>query len=78
MQVELQAYVEKMIPSLPPLADLEPSFQAQYVRIAVRKLLFFNDPHRLGKVKIGDLLVSTASWCSLFVAFVVISHVGNR
>jgi len=57
-EVELQAYVEKMIPSLPPLADLEPSFQAQYVRIAVRKLLFFNDPHRLGKVKIGDLLVS--------------------
>jgi serine/threonine-protein phosphatase 2A regulatory subunit B'' len=58
-ETELSAYVEQMMASLPPLANLDPSMKAQYNRIAVRKLMFFNDPHRLGKVKIADLLVRT-------------------
>ena len=47
----------QMIPSLPPLITLEANMVGQYKRIALRNLLFFNDPHRRGKVKTADLLV---------------------
>jgi len=46
-----------MIPSLPPLATLEANMVGQYKRIALRNLVFFNDPHRRGRIRTADLLV---------------------
>ena len=59
LEGDLAAYVEQMMGSLPPLASLDNSMRDQYKRIAVRKLMLFNDPRRLGRVKISDLLVRT-------------------
>lgn len=55
---DLDAYITQMLPSLPPLAELESNMVPQYKRIAIRKLMFFNDPHRRNRVSVTDLLVS--------------------
>jgi len=59
-ETDLESYISLMLPSLPCLEDLEDTFKSQYTRIALRKLVFFGDPSRRGKVKIVDLLVSRA------------------
>jgi hypothetical protein len=52
-----EAAAVQMIPSLPLLATLEANMVGQYKRIALRSLMFFNDPHRRGRVRTADLLV---------------------
>lgn len=52
----LEAYILELIPTLPQLEGLEPSFHSFYVCTAVRKFFFFLDPLGTGRVRIRDIL----------------------
>jgi hypothetical protein len=41
-EAELERYVAEMLKSLPPLAELEPSMEQQYKRIAVSSHVLLN------------------------------------
>ncbi|PNH11580.1 Serine/threonine-protein phosphatase 2A regulatory subunit B'' subunit gamma [Tetrabaena socialis] len=53
---QLEAYVKSLLPQVPALSDMQPSFLEHYGRIAVRKLLFFHGKN--GSVRIRDLVNS--------------------
>ena len=54
----LEQYVEDQIPKLPALASIEPRLIPYYTLTATRKILFFLDPKRRGRVAIRELLGS--------------------
>lgn len=58
-EVDLESYILELLPTLPQLAGLEPSFHNFYVCTAVRKFLFFLDTTRAGRVRILDVLASS-------------------
>lgn len=69
---DLEMYVFESIPEAPDLAALQENFYPFYVFTAVRKILFFLDPHRTGRVKIIDLVASRvmAEWLQLLPPFI--------
>ncbi|EHA98522.1 Serine/threonine-protein phosphatase 2A regulatory subunit B'' subunit gamma [Heterocephalus glaber] len=56
LESDLENYILELIPTLPQLDGLEKSFYSFYVCTAVRKLFFFLDPLRTGKIKIQGIL----------------------
>eukprot|EP00842_Homolaphlyctis_polyrhiza_P006124 jgi/Hompol1/6512/HPOL_003528-RA len=56
-EVELQSYIRDMMPTL-KLKNITPSFEKFYLCTAVRKLMFFLDPLKRGKVPIENILLS--------------------
>lgn len=55
-ELDLEAYIKDLIPSLPTINTIEQSFHPFYVCTALRKFCFFLDPLRTGRVKIQDIL----------------------
>lgn len=55
-ELDLEAYIKDLIPSLPQINGIEQSFHSFYVCTALRKFCFFLDPLRTGKIKIQDIL----------------------
>ena len=53
---DMEYYILDLIPTLPQLGGLEPSFHNFYACTAVRKFFFFLDPMRSGRVRIQDVL----------------------
>ncbi|CAG0926126.1 unnamed protein product, partial [Notodromas monacha] len=53
---DMENYITDLIPTLPQLGGLEPSFHNFYACTAVRKFFFFLDPMRAGRVRIQDVL----------------------
>ncbi len=53
---DMENYILDLIPTLPQLGGLEPSFHNFYACTAVRKFFFFLDPMRSGRVRIQDVL----------------------
>lgn len=53
---DLESYIAELLPTLPQLEGLEPSFHNFYICTAVRKFLFFLDGLRAGRVRILDIL----------------------
>jgi len=56
---DLENYVYDQLGSLPPLLSLERDFYPYYVFTAVRKFIFFLDPHRRGKLRIKHVVESS-------------------
>jgi serine/threonine-protein phosphatase 2A regulatory subunit B'' len=57
-EADVENYIFELIVTLPLLETLEKSFYSFYVCTAVRKIFFFLDPLRTGKVKITEILAS--------------------
>ncbi|KAH7965546.1 hypothetical protein HPB49_008698 [Dermacentor silvarum] len=55
-EIDLEAYIKDLIPSLPQINGIEQTFHSFYVCTALRKFCFFLDPLRTGKIKIQDIL----------------------
>lgn len=55
---DLETYIYELIPTMPQLKHLQAMFRPFYVCTATRKLIFFLDPMRMGKVRIIDILIS--------------------
>ena len=55
---DLENYVYDQLATLPPLLSLERDFYPYYVFTAVRKFIFFLDPHRRGKLRIKSIVES--------------------
>jgi serine/threonine-protein phosphatase 2A regulatory subunit B'' len=55
---DLENYVYDQLATLPPLQSLERDFYPYYVFTAVRKFIFFLDPHRRGKLRIKSIVES--------------------
>lgn len=56
---DLENFVFEKVPQMAGLANLESDFFPYYVFTAVRKLIFFLDPARKGRIAIRDLLHSS-------------------
>jgi Ca2+-binding EF-hand superfamily protein len=65
---DLENYVFESLGELSELSSLQDNFYPFYVFTAVRKFFFTLDPHRIGKVKIADVLSSPilSEWLCLF------------
>ena len=59
-EAELENFITELIPSVPVLAALLPSFHPCYVSGAVRRFMFQLDPLRKGKVRIAELVATPA------------------
>jgi len=57
-EADLETYIYELIPTMPQLKHLQAMFLPFYVCTATRKLIFFLDPMRTGKVRIIDILIS--------------------
>lgn len=53
---DLENYINDLIPTLPQLSSLEPTFHSFYICTAARKFFFFLDPLRTGRIRIQDIL----------------------
>lgn len=56
---DLENYVYDQLATLPPLQTLERDFYPYYVFTAVRKFIFFLDPHRRGKLRVKNIVESS-------------------
>jgi len=54
----LESYLRELMPTLPQLSNMDPSFEPFYICTAIRKFFFFLDPQRKLKIKIVDILAS--------------------
>jgi len=65
---DLENMVFDAIPALPDLSTLQDNFYPFYVFTAVRKVCFFLDPHRTGRVSLEDLVASKVlqEWMALY------------
>lgn len=52
----LECYIQELIPTLPRLNGMDPTFLPFYTGTAVRKFFFFLDPYHTGRIKILDIL----------------------
>jgi serine/threonine-protein phosphatase 2A regulatory subunit B'' len=59
---DLENYVYDQLESLPPLKSLERDFYPYYVFTAVRKFIFFLDPHRRGKLRVKHIVESNVMY----------------
>lgn len=54
-ECDLESLVNDLVPTLSGLSSLKEDFVQFYVYTAVRRIMFFHDPRRTGKVQIRDL-----------------------
>ena len=57
---ELEEFVARSVPTMAALRNLPRPFAPRYCEIAVRRFMFFDDPHRRGRARISSLLASDA------------------
>lgn len=56
--IDIEAYIRDMIPTLSQLSGLDDSLHIFYVQTAVRKFLFFLDPQRNKRISVENILSS--------------------